>query len=153
MRQAWTTCVVAIFVIGIVICGWCAPPGEAVPATDNRGEQIRVLHQEIQTVLQSRETALRAFQAKCEKAPLADRVALEAEGAQLIEEYERAYLELLISYHQLTGNAVELARAEAMLERLNAGPITGTPLNLERNRPAPTTPAEPSPEGGIIHAQ
>ena len=132
-RGIW--CAVIVLAAGLIATGWCAPSEKAAGA-DERGAQIDLLTLEIETLVQSRDAALTAFQAKYAAAPLADRVALEAEGAQLTEEYERAYLELMLQNHTLTGNTVEAEHAAAMLEQMNAGPVTGVPLNLDRNLPA-----------------
>jgi len=144
---AYVSGTVAVALFAVIV--QAAAPGTAarsIPAA----RSLDVIHQEIVSLIQERQEALQQFNARYASAALADRVALEAECANLLEQYEQRYLELVIEYHQSSGNTEELARAEEMLERLNAKPITGTPLKLERNLTLPDAPVNP-PQEGTVH--
>jgi len=114
---------------------------------------LSIIRQEIASVMQERDAALQQLNARYASAALADRVALEAEGARLEEQFERHYLQLLIEYHQQSGNVEELARAERMLKAMDSWNATGTPLNLDRNLTPPTSSVDKPQEGGIINAR
>jgi hypothetical protein len=126
-----------------------ADKGASPAPTDQRS--LSVVREEINQLDTEREQVLRDLQTRYTNAALDQRVALEAEGAQIQTDFQRRYLELVVEYHRLTGNAEELARAERMLENLNAGVMTGTPLPLSRDlRETQAPPASGQTPEGVV---
>lgn len=144
MRDALRMCGWGIALLAIVSVVWSAPPASG-------GSSPEELKAAAQQVIEQREAALTHWQEQYQSAPLSDRVRLEAEAAQIQTESERRYLELIVDYHRLCGNTEELARAERMLENLNAGVVTGTPLPLSRDLQAmQTPPASGQSQEGVV---
>lgn len=143
MKDAWRMFGWGIALLAIASVGWSASPV-------SRGSSPEELKAAAQQVLEQRDAALTQWQEQYRSAPLSDRVRLEAEAAQIQTDYERRYLELVVDYHRLSGNTEELARAERMLENLNAGVAIGTPLPLDRNLQAPVQVSD-QPQEGVVH--
>jgi hypothetical protein len=127
-------------------------PTKATP-TNPAEPTLMSLRQEMTNLMTERENALKELNSRYETAALADRVTLEQEGATLLEQYERQYLEILVQYHQLAGNTALVEQAQRMLERLNSEPTAGVPLNLDRNLTPDPAPASTSSEGGVSRDQ
>ena len=149
MRTAFGIALAALFVTAAM----SAPTDKSVSPAPAGEKSLSLLRQDIDNVLMEREQAVRELNTRYASAPLDQRVALEAEAAQIQTDYERRYLELVVDYHQLSGNAEELARAERMLENLNAGVATGTPLPLERNLRSENPPVIKGQEGVVTNGQ
>ena len=114
----------------------------ATPAPADQ-RSLSMVREEINQLDTVREQVLRDLQTRYTKAALDQRVALEAEGAQIQTDFQRRYLELVVEYSRLSGNAEELARAERMLESLNTGVVSYTPLPEDtKTETLPTTGQE-----------
>jgi hypothetical protein len=137
----------------IVVAAQSAPADKSTSSTPAGEKSLGALREDIGNVLRDREVALRELNGRLAVAPLDQRVALETEAAQIQTDYERRYLELVVDYHRLSGNTEELARAERMLESLNAGVVTGTPLPLERNLRGENPPSTKGQEGVVTNGQ
>lgn len=151
MRRLLRTFLGVVLAVMMVTGSMNAQTDKALPSNPSGEKSLSTLRVEIDNVLTEREEALRELNARYATAPLDQRVSLEAEAAQIQTDYERRYLELVIDYHRLSGNAGELARAERMLESLNAGAVTGTPLPLPRDlRVTQTPPASGQTPEGVV---
>lgn len=140
-----------LLVAFLVTAAPSAPTGTPVSSAPAGEKSLSTLRRDIENLLKEREDALRGLSARYAAAPLDQRVALEAEGAKIQTDYERRYLEMVVDYHRLTGHNEELARAQAMLENLNAGVVTGTPLALPRNlRDTQTSGASDQLKEGVV---
>jgi hypothetical protein len=140
--SAWLLAIV--FVGGTL---WSAPqPPAQTPVPEQ--SSLAELHDAALAVMQAREDALRDLSARYQAAAMADRVGLETEGAALEESYERQYLEILVEYHRLSGNAAELERTERMLEALDNPVAAGRPLDQPRDLTI-DAPATPVQEGAV----
>ncbi len=112
MKDALRMCGWGIALLAMASVVWSAPPAA-------KGASPEDLKAAAQQIIEQREAALMQWQEQYQSAPLSDRVRLEAEGANLMQEYERQYLQILVEYHQQTGNTVEMTRAQEMLDALD----------------------------------
>lgn len=124
--------------LAVPLLAWSAPPvGEAsrtLSATDVPAD----LRQQIENVVSVREATLRQMDARYQAAPLDQRVAMEAEMAQVQTDFELEYLSLLLEFHRLSGNVQEEVRTAAMLEALAAQPpVTRVAQSATENTPQP----------------
>lgn len=123
----WMIKLVLIAVVALPV--FAAEPVSA-PSTD----QIQALDQQMRDLLQEREAVLSQMRDENLRAAPSERVAREAEYAQMQSQYEIQLLELMVEYYALTGNEELQARAEANLEQMLAPVATGTPEAGSLNR-------------------
>ena len=120
-----------------------APADKAASPAPADQRSPSVVRDEINQLDAEREQVLRDLQTRYANAALDQRVTLEAEGAEIQTNFQRRYLELVVEYNRLSGNAEELARAERMLEGLNTGVVSYTPLpEDDKTGTLPTTGQE-----------
>jgi len=148
-RSVWL-----VLLVVMAAAAYGAPNDKTVQSAPAEVRPLNVVRDQINSLLQEREDMVRELNARYTNAALDQRTALEAEMAQMQAGYDLRFLELLVEYHQLSGNAAELERAERMLEAMTADPQEATPLQLDRNLQLETAPATSEPrDGGVVDAQ
>lgn len=115
-RKGW--CVILLCAIPL-LTALAAPPSPASSQPVPAESAITSLKTEIQSLTEARAQALAALNERYRAATPAERTDLEAESATVQADYERAYLTLILEYHRLTGNTVEMERAARMLAVLD----------------------------------
>jgi phage replication-related protein YjqB (UPF0714/DUF867 family) len=138
---------VALFAVPISL--WSAEQ-ENVSADKFVSGKAQELRQQITEVIESRNAAISDVNERYRGANPEARVALEAEGAQIQVDYERAYLSLLVEYHRLTGNQLEMEKAERNLARTNGEPIKIEPQDADMQR---ALELKPGTEGVVTNEQ
>lgn len=114
--------------------------------------EIQRLSEEIATLEAEREFALRDVAERYRTAELADRSAIEAEGARLWSDFEARFLSLVVEYHTLSGNDQEAQQAQLNLEQLLA-PANGEPQVQPRDLTPTPVVQTGKPVEGVQHVR
>jgi len=134
--------------LGVMIAaGVTAAPPEEKALPTNAETSIDAMREAVMTVLNERDAVLRELNTRYAAAAPEERVALEAESAQLNKHYEELYLTNLIEYLRLTGSTDELERAERMLSALQTEAQPRQELPLERDLTVDAPVVEQPQEG------
>lgn len=96
----------------------------SVESAKENGDKTKVnraleLKQQIEEITAVRDAAIGEINNRYRTAPQADRVTIEAEGARIQADYERTYLSVLVEYHKLNGNQIEMEKAQQNLDAIN----------------------------------
>lgn len=92
----------------------------------------QVLNQQMKDLILEREAVLTQMEEEARLAPLSERVAREAQYAEMQVQYEIQLLDMMVEYYDLVGNEQLRLRAEANLAQILAPKTTGTPESENR---------------------